>query len=104
MVHPLGVGQVPPAPEQADLEPVIALAMRRFEQFEALRREAADFRQALEDRKVIERAKGRLMEQFGLTEDQAYTRMRRAAMDRQLPLAEIAQRVLDAQPDTPSAP
>jgi response regulator NasT len=46
------------------------------------------------------------MEQFGLTEDQAYTRMRRAAMDRQLPLAEIAKRVLEAQPDqeTPSAP
>ena len=39
-----------------------------------------------------------------LTEDQAYTRMRRAAMDRQLPLAEIAKRVLDAQPETPSAP
>jgi response regulator NasT len=53
---------------------------------------------------VIEKAKGRLMEQFGLSEDQAYTRMRRAAMDRQLPLAEIAKRVLDAQPETPSAP
>jgi response regulator NasT len=49
---------------------------------------------------VIERAKGRLMEQFGLTEDQAYTRMRRAAMDRQLPLVEVARRVLDAQPDS----
>jgi AmiR/NasT family two-component response regulator len=38
------------------------------------------------------------MEQFGLTEDQAYTRMRRAAMDRQLPLAEIARRVLEVEP------
>ncbi len=47
--------------KQSDLEPTIALAMRRFEQFEALRREAADLRQALEDRKVIERAKGLLM-------------------------------------------
>ena len=44
--------------KQADLEPVIALAMRRFEQFQALQREASDLRQALEDRKVIERAKG----------------------------------------------
>jgi two-component system, response regulator PdtaR len=44
--------------KQADLEPVIALAMRRFEQFQQLQREAADLRQALEDRKVIERAKG----------------------------------------------
>jgi two-component system, response regulator / RNA-binding antiterminator len=38
------------------------------------------------------------MEQFGLTEDQAYTRMRRAAMDRQLPLVEVARRILDAPP------
>jgi len=47
--------------KQTDLEPAIALAMRRFEQFEALRQEAADLRQALEDRKTIERAKGILM-------------------------------------------
>ncbi|HJT77838.1 MAG TPA: response regulator, partial [Gemmataceae bacterium] len=51
--------------KQADLEPVIGLAMRRFAQFEELRREAADLRQALADRKVIERAKGVLMKQAG---------------------------------------
>ena len=61
-----------------------------------------DLESKLAARKVIERAKGRLMEQFGLTEDQAYTRMRRAAMDRQLPLSEIARRVLDAQPESPT--
>ena len=55
--------------KQADLEPAIAIAMRRFEQFQALRQEAADLRQALEDRKVIERAKGLLMKQAGLDED-----------------------------------
>src|SRR5205814_6830475 len=49
--------------KQADLEAAIAIAMQRFEQFRALRREAADQRQALEDRKVIERAKGQLMKQ-----------------------------------------
>jgi response regulator NasT len=42
--------------KQADLGPVIALALRRFEQLEELRKEAADLRQALEDRQVIERA------------------------------------------------
>ena len=47
--------------KQADLEAAIAIAMQRFEQFQALRKEAADLRQALEDRKVIERAKGLLM-------------------------------------------
>src|SRR6266545_2703340 len=59
-------------------------------------------------RKVIERAKGKLMEQFGLTEEQAFVRMRRAAMDRQLPLAEIARRVLESttqsQPQAPPQP
>jgi AmiR/NasT family two-component response regulator len=44
--------------KQADLEPAIALTMRRFEQFQTLRQEAADLRQALDDRKLIERAKG----------------------------------------------
>jgi response regulator NasT len=56
-----------------------------------------DLETKLANRKVIERAKGRLMEQFSLTEDQAYTRMRKAAMDRQLPLVEIARRVMESQ-------
>ena len=51
--------------KQADLEPAIAIAMRRFEQFQALRKEAADLKQALEDRKVIEKAKGILMKKAG---------------------------------------
>jgi response regulator NasT len=42
--------------KQADLEPVISLALRRFEQVQTLQREAADLRQALEDRNAIERA------------------------------------------------
>src|SRR5207302_1125226 len=46
---------------QGDLQPAIGIALRRFEQFQALRQEADDLRQALEDRKVIERAKGLLM-------------------------------------------
>ena len=51
--------------KQADLEPAIAIATRRFEQFQALRQEAADLRQALEDRKLIEKAKGLLMKKGG---------------------------------------
>ncbi len=47
--------------QHADLEPVIRLTICRFEQFEVLRREAADLREALQDRQVIERAKGALM-------------------------------------------
>ena len=58
--------------KQADLEPAIGIAMRRFEQFQALRKETADLKQALEDRKVIEQAKGILMKKAGLDEPEAF--------------------------------
>jgi response regulator NasT len=83
--------------ELADLEPVIALAMRRFEQFEALRREAADMRQALEDRKVIERAKGILMKRGSLDEPEAFRRLQRLASDESRKLIDIAHMILLAE-------
>jgi two-component system, response regulator PdtaR len=79
--------------KQADLEPAIALAMRRFEQFEALRREASDLRQALEDRKIIERAKGILMRRLQLDEEEAYRRLRRVASDRNQKLVTLARTI-----------
>jgi response regulator NasT len=82
--------------KQSDLEPTIALAMRRFEQFEALRKEAADLRQALEDRKVIERAKGLLMKKVGLDEQEAFRRLQKVAMDSNRRLIEVALMVLTA--------
>ena len=83
--------------KQADLGPVIALAMRRFEQFQELRKEAADLRQALEDRKLIERAKGILMRRLGVDEDEAFRRMRQRASNQNLKLAEIGRKVLAAE-------
>ena len=82
--------------KQADLEPVIVLALRRFEQFQALRREAADLRQALEDRKLIERAKGILMKQVRLDEPDAFRRLQKLASDKNLKLAEAARIILTA--------
>jgi response regulator NasT len=83
--------------KQADLEPVIALSMRRFEQFEALRQEAADLRQALEDRKVIERAKGILMKKAALDEQDAFRRLQKLASDKSRKLVDIAQMILIAE-------
>ena len=54
--------------KQAHLEPAIAIALRRFQEFEALRKETASLRQALNDRKVIEQAKRVLMETAGMDE------------------------------------
>jgi len=74
----------------AELAPALDLAVARF-------REARDLRQSLEDRKVIERAKGRLMEREALTEEAAFRRLRRAAMDSRRSLAEIARALLTAE-------
>jgi response regulator NasT len=80
--------------QQTDLEPVIGLAMRHFEQFEALRREAADLRQALQDRKVIERAKGVLMKRGPMDEPEAFRRLQKLAMDTNRKMVEIAQMIV----------
>jgi len=83
--------------KQADLEPAIAIAMRRFEQFQALRKEAADLKQALEDRKLIERAKGILMKKANLGENEAFRRLQKLASDKNKKLIEIAQMILTAE-------
>ena len=83
--------------KQADLAPAIGVAMRRFEQFEELRREAADLRQALEDRKVIERAKGVLMKRANLDEQDAFRRLQKLASEKSRKLVDIAQMLLVAE-------
>jgi response regulator NasT len=83
--------------EHANLEPVIALAMRRFEQFEALRKEASDLRQALEDRKVIERAKGVIMKRGSLDEQEAFRRLQTLAREEGRKLIDVAQMILLAE-------
>ncbi|MBV8608019.1 MAG: response regulator, partial [Singulisphaera sp.] len=82
--------------KQADLEAAIAIVMQRFEQFQALRREAADLRQTLEERKVIERAKGLLMKQRGLDEEGAFRRLRMLARDSNRKMVEVSRMILRA--------
>ena len=69
--------------------------MARFEHEQGLRRELADARTELKDRKVIDRAKGMLMQRQGLSEQAAYEKLRKAAMDKGLRLGDVAQRLLD---------
>jgi two-component system, response regulator PdtaR len=80
--------------KESDLNPAIALAMKRFEQLQALRKEASDLRQALEDRKVIERAKGVLMKRADIGEHEAFRRMQKLASSKRQKLVEIAQMIL----------
>jgi response regulator NasT len=79
---------------QAQLEPAIALAMRRYEEFQALKHEADDLRQALADRKLIERAKGLLMKHLNLDEQDAFRRLQKLASSKNKKLIEIAEMVL----------
>ncbi len=83
--------------KQADLEPAIGIAMHRFEQFQALRKETSDLKQALEDRKIIEKAKGILMKKAGLNEQDAFRRLQRLASDKNRKLIEIAQMIMTAE-------
>lgn len=82
--------------KQADLAAAIAITMHRYEQFHTLSQEAADLRQALEDRKVIERAKGILMRRTGLDEQQAFRRLQKVASDNNSKLVEIARGIVMA--------
>jgi two-component system, response regulator / RNA-binding antiterminator len=75
---------------------ILLVASIRFEQQRALRDDLARTRQALADRKIIDRAKGVLMEQRKLSEDEAYHFMRRMAMNRGKRLSEVAQAILNA--------
>lgn len=77
------------------IRPILDVAMARFQHEQALRAELADAKSELKDRKVIDRAKGLLMQRQGLTEQAAYDKLRKAAMDKGLKLAEVAQRMLD---------
>jgi len=78
------------------IRPILDVAMARFQHEQALRAELADARGALQDRKTIDRAKGLLMQRQGLTEQAAYEKLRKAAMDKGMKLGEVAQRMLDA--------
>ena len=84
------------------IRPILDVALARFQREQALRQELAqtqsDLRERtteLQERKLIERAKGLLMQRQNLNETQAYARLRKAAMDQGLKLAQVAQRLLD---------
>jgi two-component system, response regulator PdtaR len=83
--------------KQADLAPSIAIAVRRFDQFKTLRQETADLRQALADRKVIEKAKGLLMKKGGLDESESFRRLQKLASEKNRKLVEIATMILTAE-------
>jgi len=77
------------------IRPILDVAMARFQHEQALRQELADTKVELQDRKIIDRAKGILMQRQGLNEQAAYDKLRKTAMDKSLKVVEVAQRMLD---------
>ncbi|WP_426956647.1 ANTAR domain-containing response regulator [Muricoccus radiodurans] len=79
----------------ARVRPVVEVAIRRFRAHHALRQELEATRATLEARSVIERAKAHLMETRRLTEDAAYRRLRRSAMDRGQRIVDVAREIMN---------
>jgi response regulator NasT len=81
---------------QERVKPILDMAIARFNAFARLQRELADARNALEERKIIERAKGILMSSRGLSEADAFALLRQTAMNEKKKMADIAQSVVTA--------
>ena len=78
------------------IKPVLDAAIARFHLMQKMRVELAETRRALEERKVIDRAKGIVMRAKGVGEDEAYALMRKAAMDQGKKLVDVAQALVTA--------
>jgi response regulator NasT len=78
-----------------DLLPAIEVALSRHQQLTQLESEVSDLTERLETRKLVERAKGVLGVQMGLSEPDAFRWIQKAAMDRRIGMADVARTILD---------
>lgn len=76
--------------------PILETAIARFNEFQGIRRELEKTRNTLEERKLVERAKGILMKQSNYDEESAYKAMRKIAMDRNMKLVDLARSIIAA--------
>jgi response regulator NasT len=78
------------------IKSILELTISRFKAFNLLRDELDRTKQQLEERKLVDRAKGILMKQRNMNEEEAYALMRKAAMNENIKLAEVAQSIITA--------
>ncbi len=83
--------------KEGDLMPTIEVAMSRAEEMNVLSQEVADLKDALETRKVVEKAKGILIEQHGLSEAEAFRRIQKLSMNSRKPIREVADAIILAR-------
>jgi AmiR/NasT family two-component response regulator len=79
---------------EAQLGPAIEVTLARFREFEQVHKELGDVREALEARKMIERAKGILMSKSGLSEPEAFRRIQKHSMDTRKTMREVAEAIV----------
>ncbi len=87
---------VKPFREQ-EIVPAIDIALARFQEFRELEKEVGDLKETLETRKVVDRAKGLLMDQQHLTEAEAFRKIQKMSMNTRKPMKEIAEAIILAQ-------
>jgi AmiR/NasT family two-component response regulator len=83
--------------KETDLAPAIEVALARFAEFRALEAEVRDMQAALETRKLVDRAKGILMDTQGLTEAEAFRKIQKMSMNVRKPMKEIAEAIILAR-------
>ena len=79
---------------EADLAPAIEVALARFKEFEAMHKEVDDLQLALETRKLVDRAKGILMDTQGLNEADAFRKIQKMSMNTRKPMKEVAEAII----------
>ena len=82
---------------ESDLVPAIEVALARFKEFEALHKEVNDLQLALETRKLVDRAKGILMDTQGLSEADAFRKIQKMSMNTRKPMKEVAEAIILAR-------
>jgi AmiR/NasT family two-component response regulator len=85
---------------ESDLAPAIEVAVARFAEFRALEKEVGDLKLALETRKLVDRAKGILMDSQGMTEAEAFRKIQKMSMNIRKPMKEVAEAIILAQQAT----
>jgi AmiR/NasT family two-component response regulator len=88
------VGYITKPMRESDLTPAIEVAMARFSEFRALEKEVGDLKQALETRKLVDRAKGVLMDTQGLTEAEAFRKIQKMSMNKRRPMKDVAEAII----------
>src|SRR5258708_1583829 len=83
------------AVEKADLVPAIEMAVSRYTEIKALDQEVNTLKDRLEVRKLLDRAKGLLQSEHGLTEPQAFRWIQKTSMDRRLTMRKVAEAVIE---------